>query len=64
MTEVIIKISSNKILDEVLSFLKSKGIEEPIIVNDELEDAHLSELMGESNRDNKVSIDKLLTLRH
>ena len=63
MTEILVKVSSKDLLDEVLSFLKKKGIDDPILLDEEQEDQILADLMNEGDRSKTVSLDKLMSLR-
>lgn len=63
MTEVLIKIQSDKLLQEILTFLRSKGIEEPVVLNEMAEDEALAQMMDDSDRTKVVSLEKLFSLR-
>ena len=63
MTEIYLQIESEETLNELLAFLKSKGVENPILFDEEMEDEALGKLMDECDRKKKVSLDKLMSLR-
>ncbi|MEE9372539.1 MAG: hypothetical protein V3V00_05745 [Saprospiraceae bacterium] len=63
MTEILVKVPSKDLLNEVLNFLKKKGIDDPILLQEEQEDQILANLMNESDRSKTIALDKSMSLR-
>jgi len=62
MTRLVIDIPKDKNVDEIIQYLEGQGVSNPLVIDEDAEDEHLSKMMDEADRSKKVSLDDLKSL--